>query len=108
MNVGDFSSLLAAGQAGTVAVERISDTEGESNQRSMVMERLRESRQRAGRASGIGIVENEAQESTPDRDGDGRRWPGICPYPPGRRFDTNEPRSLDPTGQTGSVLDLMG
>ena len=108
MNVEDFSNLLVASQTGTVASERMSESEGVSIYRGVLVERLSQSRRRAERACGIGTVENQTQESTPDRDGDGRRLRTWDPLPDSRRVPEKTQRSMDPTGQTGQQLDLLG
>lgn len=108
MNVEEFSNLLVASQAGTVASERISESEGTSIYRGVLVERLSQSRRRAERAGGVGTVENQTQESTPDRDGDGRRlrdWDSLQDLSSTVR---KTQRSMDPTGQTGRQLDLWG
>ncbi len=108
MNVEDFSNLLVASQAGTVASERMSESEGTSIYRGVLVERLGQSRRRAERACGVGTVENQTQESTPDRDGDGRRLPSWDTLQNSRCAPEKTQRSMDPTGQTGRQLDLLG
>jgi hypothetical protein len=103
---------MLASAAGT-ALSQTSGSETERAQKESLSEqRITETDQHAERSAGIGQTEQD--QATSDRDADGRR---LWEKPPGdsTKSDTEEAeselqsrQSKDPTGQSGTRLDLTG
>jgi hypothetical protein len=110
MNISQVS-IIATAAATQVAQTRSSDVE-RVQQETAVHERAVESTAEAEAAEGIGTT-NEEQAAS-DRDADGRRPWEIGPQEnPDDSANlsgdsTSSQRAKDPTGQTGSQLDLSG
>ena len=113
MSMGPVGGVV--GSAAGTSLSQTAGAETERTQRDTAAQhRQIDGKERSERASGIGQTE-EDQESS-ERDADGRRiWEG----PAKRRKDaTDEPtvddasamskQSKDPTGQSGTKLDLTG
>jgi hypothetical protein len=109
----------AAGVAGSAAGAPLSQTKGNETERSAqasaARERQAQTDQAADNAAGIG--QTEEYQETSDRDADGRRlWEraaGRTEDPDGSEEphesnDDDSPKAVDPTGQSGSHLDLSG
>jgi len=103
------------GVVGSAAGTSLSQTAGSETERaqkdSSSQTRQAESDQRSERASGIGQTEQDQESS--ERDADGRRlW--EAPVKPGKEKPTTEEdaaqsrQSKDPSGQSGTKLDLTG
>jgi hypothetical protein len=106
---------MLASAAGTA----LSQTSGSETERalkeSLSEQRISETDQHAERSAGIGQTEQD--QGTSDRDADGRR---LWEKPPGdsKKSDTSDSeeaenelqsrQSKDPTGQSGTRLDLTG
>jgi hypothetical protein len=105
---------MLASAAGT-ALSQTSGSETERAQKESLSEqRITETDQHAERSAGIGQTEQD--QGTSDRDADGRR---LWEKPPGdsKKSDTSDTeeaselqsrQSKDPTGQSGTRLDLTG
>lgn len=105
MTTGAFNSAAGAPLAQTTG----SETE-RSQKDSAVRERRADAQSKSERAAGIGTTEQD--QGTDERDADGRRlWEetGKTKDAPAEA-DGGEPerRAKDPTGQSGSALDLTG
>lgn len=109
MSVGPF-----AGVAGSAAGSPLSQAQGSDTDRNRqdagVQQRRAESRQKAESAAGVGETDGEDHE-TADRDADGRR-----PWERNQRPEhadpsddgPHAPKTKDPTGNSGTRLDLSG
>ena len=107
MSVGPttFAASLAATSLNQA---RGSETERVQHEVS-IKERQAEGDRKAENAAGVGTTESE--EGVSERDADGRRLWERPPTPKGTSDDELPPadgRLKDPTGQSGSLLDLMG
>ncbi len=109
MSIGPMSSI-----AGSVAGTSLAQTRGSdidrAQQESAARELRAQSQEKAELAAGIGEADGDNHQ-TAERDADGRRlW--EFPRRKGEQDDGSEeprqPRSQDPTGQSGSMLDLSG
>lgn len=104
VTTGAFSSAAGAPLAQTVG------TETERSQKdSAVRERRADAQGKSERAAGIGTTEQD--QGTDERDADGRRmWEETGKKDVAAEADVAEPerRAKDPTGQSGSALDLTG
>jgi hypothetical protein len=109
MNIG-----VTTGAFGSAAGAPLAQTAGAETERSQkdsaVRERRADAQNKSERAAGIGTTEQD--QGTDERDADGRRmWEET-----GKKQDAagdaeaGEPerRAKDPTGQSGSALDLTG
>jgi hypothetical protein len=104
-----MGGLMASAAGAPLAQSKGSDVD-RAQQDSSAQQRRVQTDQKAESAAGIGEADGE-DHATGERDADGRRlWEQI----PGREGDgsgesgSDEPRSKDPTGQSGSLLDLSG
>lgn len=109
---GDFSTILASSVQGSIQKDR---TMGESEEGLQAAARLRESRQRAEKSAGVGSVENQTQQSSGEREGDGRSY-GSASRRKKRSSDQEdlsgkiidqEKGSIDLTGKKGKSLDFF-
>jgi hypothetical protein len=109
MSVGPLSSIAGSVAGTSLAQTRGSDVD-RAQQESSARELRARSDEKAEMASGIGEADGENHQ-TNERDADGRR---LWEFPrrqaeqdPG---DDGSPRpeGRDPTGQSGSILDLSG
>jgi hypothetical protein len=112
MSMGPLGGVI-----GSAAGAPLSQTKGAETERAQkdlaTQQRAVDSNERSERAAGIGQTEQDQESS--ERDADGRRmWEA-----PGKRKEPNdepaaagaetpERRSKDPTGQSGTRLDLTG
>jgi len=106
------------GVAGSAAGSPLAQTKGADEQRveqeTAAQKRRIESDQKAEAAAGIGETDGDDHE-TAERDADGRR---LWEQPPEEQENdeateedsasSEKPRSKDPSGQSGSLLDLSG
>jgi len=110
MNVGAMSGVV-----GSAAGAPLSQTAGSETERakkgSSDSQRQVENDTKAEKAAGIG--QTESDEGPAERDADGRKlWEGDMPAGKEKEQSTIEPepprQMKDPTGQSGSSLDLTG
>lgn len=95
--------------AGTGLAQATSSDIDKAKSESINHSRKHEAVERADEAAGIGKTHEDAQSG--DRDADGRRIWEIGPDGQRRRAtqqDREPPRSIDPTGEAGTQLDLSG
>jgi hypothetical protein len=108
MNVGAMN-VVASVAAAPLAQSRGSEIE-RTQQETVAQERKLESVAEAEAAEGIGVTQEE--QAAGDRDADGRRPWEIHETPDLPNDEADDPTSphqaKDPTGQTGSQLDLCG
>ena len=107
MSIGPttFAASLAATSLNQA---RGSETERAQHETS-AKERQIEGDRQAQSAAGVGTTSGD--EAAGDRDADGRRLWERPPTPPGeheREPSESEARVKDPTGESGSLLDLTG
>jgi len=109
MSIGPMSPI-----AGSVAGTSLAQTRGSdidrAQQESTSRELLARSQAKAETAAGVGQADGDNHE-TAERDADGRRlW--EFPRPSGEKDADHEEspasHAQDPTGQSGSMLDLSG
>ena len=111
MNIGPMGTI------GSVAGTPLSQTKGSDVEKvaadTEAQSRLSQAQQRAENAAGIGQTEEDSEAN--DRDADGRRiWETRQQAPedgPDMADDTpasDPPRSKDPSGMSGTTLDLSG
>jgi len=111
MSVGPMGAV-----PGSVAGSPLAQTSGSETERAQhdvgAQQRRIQSDQKAESAAGIGETDGEDHEAA-DRDADGRR-PWEAPPEPGtaEASDSNSPpdppRTKDPSGESGNLLDLTG
>jgi hypothetical protein len=109
MNIG-----VTTGAFGSAAGAPLAQTAGAETERtqkdSAVRERRADAQSKSERAAGIGTTEQD--QGTEERDADGRRmWEETGKKKDGKdEAEAAEPerRAKDPTGQSGSALDLTG
>ena len=109
MSIGPMSSI-----AGSVAGSSLAQTRGSeldrAQQESTARELLARSEEKAELAAGVGQTDGENHQ-TAERDADGRRlWEFTRrqgEHDAGQE-ESRDPRVQDPTGQSGSMLDLSG
>ena len=111
MSVGPMSGLPAAAAGSPLAQSKGSDVE-RTQQDSAAQQRRVQTDQKAESAAGIGEADGE-DHATGERDADGRRlWEktpgGDDEDVSGVEKGPGQSRSKDPTGQSGSLLDLSG
>ena len=110
MSVGPMGGLPASAAGAPLAQTKGSDVD-RAQQDSAAQQRRTQTDQKAEMAAGIGETDGE-DHATGERDADGRRlWeqmPGGTGQEGSEGNDSNEPRAKDPTGQSGSLLDLSG
>jgi hypothetical protein len=110
MNVG-FLSNIGGSVAGTSLAQLRGSDVDRSQQDSNARELRVQSDEKAELAAGVGQADGEDHQ-TADRDADGRQlW--QLHNRPGQQQDASgtspqETRSIDPTGQSGNMLDLTG
>ena len=109
MSIGPLSGI-----AGSVAGTSLAQTRGSeidrAQQESTARELVARSRQKAEMAAGIGQADGDNHE-TAQRDADGRRLWEFPERQGGQDAVHEEPRrpqGQDPTGQSGTKLDLSG
>ena len=113
MSVGPLGGIV--GSAAGAPLAKTAGTEMERSQKeASVSQRLGDSQEKAARAAGIGTTEQDQGAS--DRDADGRR---LWEAPQQKNQQESEQqnsaeenqqkhKSKDPSGDSGSKLDLMG
>lgn len=112
MSVGPLGGIPASAAGSPLAQTQGAEVDRSGEQNRAQHRRIRAD-QRAEDAAGIGQADGENHE-TAERDADGRRlWerpPEQQPaeQPPAFTEQTDRPRSKDPTGQCGNLLDLTG
>jgi hypothetical protein len=106
-------SIGPLGFVGSVAGSPLSQVKGEldrTRDATAVNERKAASDAKAADAAGIGKTDGDQEAG--DRDADGRRLYEAPPEPPKRDeesvLDEEPPRPTDPTGTSGTQLDLTG
>lgn len=108
MSIGPLAGQIAASAAGSPLAQTKGGEVERAQHETMTQQRTVESSMKAEAASGIG--ETDSDNNMPnERDADGRRfWERILKD--GRKRGEQEPQQApkDPTGQTGSQLDLSG
>jgi hypothetical protein len=109
MSIGPLSSI-----AGSVAGTSLAQTRGSeverAQQESTAREILARSEQKAELAAGVGQADGENHQ-TAERDADGRRlweFPRRKGEQDAGHDAPRDPQGCDPTGQSGSMLDLSG
>jgi hypothetical protein len=109
MSIGPLSSI-----AGSIAGTSLAQTRGadvdRAQQESAARELRAQSEQKAELAAGIGQADGDDHQ-TAERDADGRRLWEIPRRRGAADAGNDEPRrpeAPDPTGQSGSILDLSG
>ena len=109
MSIGPLSSI-----AGSIAGTSLAQTRGpdvdRAQQESAARELRAQSQEKAELAAGIGEADGDNHQ-TAERDADGRRlW--EFPQRKGKQEavadEPHQPQSQDPTGHSGSMLDLSG
>jgi hypothetical protein len=109
MSVGPLSGLAGSMAGSPLAQVKGSDLE-RAQQDSGAQERRVQGELKAESAAGIGETDGEDHE-TGERDADGRLpWRVPARQKPDQAHDapSAEPSVKDPTGQSGSLLDLSG
>ena len=106
MSVGALGGLV--GSAAGAPLSQSAGSETERSQRdSAVQDRNVQATEKAERAAGIGTTEQDQEAS--ERDADGRR---LWEAPPDKQSEGDAAhaarKSKDPTGQSGTRLDLTG
>lgn len=109
MSVGPMGGLLASAAGAPLAQSKGSDVD-RAQQDSSAQQRRVQTDKKAESAAGIGEADGE-DHATGERDADGRRlWeqmPGGGDGS-GAESGSGQSQSKDPTGQSGSLLDLSG
>ncbi|MDO4585717.1 MAG: hypothetical protein Q4C95_00305 [Planctomycetia bacterium] len=108
MNIGEFNTQIAASASGTLMAEKVSRSTEEQSQRSVVLDRLQESRERAQKTEGVGTLENETQHSSGNSGGDGRLYRFWNPLNDTASSKKYRDRSFDPSGKIGKNIDIIG
>lgn len=109
MSVGPLPPVAAGASGTTLAQAKGADLD-RAQQESASYQRRVQAEQRADNAAGIGQADGEDHESS-ERDADGRRpWEigGRSKPPTPAGSEPSPPLGKDPTGQTGTLLDLSG
>jgi len=107
MSVVNFGSAVAAGVAGSAQAQRQTAAMDQASQDAAVHQRKADSTERAIKAAGVGTTDTESQQSSEDRDADGRRaWEWHLKNK--NQEHAVRDQSIDPSGQTGNSLDLNG
>ena len=111
MSVGPMSGLPASAAGAPLAQSKGSDVD-RTQQDTAAQKRRVQTDQKAETAAGIGEADGE-DHATGERDADGRRLWERGPDGEGQSGSpgadgSGQPQSKDPTGQSGSLLDLSG
>jgi len=112
MSVGPLGALAGSVAGAPLAQAKGSDVERTSNDTGNQQRRV-DADQKAENAAGIGAADGEDHE-TAERDADGRRlWEDTRRRSGGDSADAPSqapegPKGNDPTGQSGTLLDLSG
>ncbi|NLS91128.1 MAG: hypothetical protein GXX96_02970 [Planctomycetaceae bacterium] len=110
MSVGPLGGLPASAAGAPLAQSKGSDVD-RTQQDSAAQQRRTQTDQKAESAAGIGETDGE-DHATGERDADGRRlWEEMGGPGNGDGSGENgaeQHRSKDPSGQSGSLLDLSG
>jgi hypothetical protein len=110
MSVGPLANVLASAAGAPLAQTKGSDLD-RSAQEVQSQQRIVHSQQKAEAASGIGETNGEDHEPA-ERDADGRRPWEAPPRPKDAETtaaETNRSKlAKDPSGQSGTLLDLSG
>lgn len=110
MSVGPMGGLPASAAGAPLAQTKGSDVD-RAQQDSAAQQRRVQTDQKAEMAAGIGETDGE-DHATGERDADGRRlWeqmPGGSEQNDADENGSDQSRVKDPTGQSGSLLDLSG
>lgn len=110
MSVGPMGGLPASAAGAPLAQTKGSDVD-RAQQDSAAQQRRVQTDQKAEMAAGIGETDGE-DHATGERDADGRRlWeqmPGGSEPNGAEENGADQSRVKDPTGQSGSLLDLSG
>jgi hypothetical protein len=109
MSIGPLGGIV--GSAAGAPLAKTSGTEAERSQReNSASQRLGDSQEKSERAAGIGTTEQDQGAS--DRDADGRRLWEASQQKKQLALEQEENQqehvSKDPSGDSGSKLDLMG
>ena len=110
-------SIGPMGTIGSIAGTPLSQTKGSDVEKAAEdtehQSRASQAQQRAENAAGIGQTEEDSEAN--DRDADGRRIWEAGQQPPQEDADAaadspanDPPRGKDPTGMSGTTLDLSG
>jgi hypothetical protein len=110
MSMVPLSGMLSSAAGASLSQTAGSETE-RAQKESLAQQRLLEANQHAEQTAGIGQTEQDQESS--ERDADGRRlWEG--PVEPKKTqkatadVEAESRQSKDPTGQSGTQLDLTG
>lgn len=108
MSVGPLGGMAASIAGSQLAQTKGSDLERSQNEANS-QQRSVQGEKKAEDAAGIGATDGEDHE-TAERDADGRRiWEDTRRRKPGSNPPAAEaPPSRDATGQSGTLLDLIG
>ncbi len=109
MSIGPMTSI-GGSVAGTALAQTRSSDVDRAGQESSARELRRQSEQNAELAAGIGQADGDNHQAA-DRDADGRRLWESRRRQAAEDGGSDAPRRLevpDPTGQSGSMLDLSG
>ncbi|MDO5553237.1 MAG: hypothetical protein Q4G68_05710 [Planctomycetia bacterium] len=110
MSQGNFPSIAAAGLAGSTVAQRTGAETAEISARTTALAQMKESQKRAQAATEAGSVENEAQKTFQDKEGDGSWRPGQADSSDqrgrGKGQGQSSPAEKDPFGQVGGSLDI--
>jgi hypothetical protein len=112
MSVGPMGGLPAAAVAGTSLAQAKGSDVDRTQQDSAAQQRRVQTDQKAESAAGIGEADGEDHQ-TGERDADGRRlWEetpgGSGPGDSAGEQADDQSHEKDPSGQSGSLLDLSG
>ncbi len=110
MSIGPFSGIVGSAAGAPLSQTAGSETE-QAKKSSSDSQRQVENDTKAEKAAGIG--QTESDEGPSERDADGRKlWEGDTQHqkPTEEQSQESEPprQVKDPTGQSGSELDLTG
>ncbi len=105
MSISNFGTAVAGSLASSSLAQRQGAAE-RAGQDASSHDRTVESKEKAGKAEGVGSNDDEAEFSR-DRDGDGRQaWVWQMNNP--EKDEKPRDKSIDPTHQAGNTLDLSG
>ncbi len=106
MSVGPLGGVLASAAGTPLAQTKGAETDRAQHEAAN-QERRVQNEQRAENAAGIGEADGEDHE-TSERDADGRRPWEIAGRPKDEAAPDDSRQAKDPTGQSGTLLDLSG